>query len=642
MPAPSRNGLPAGPMDTEGAAVRWRRIGLLAALLLPAGGAAQTPASLPSPVAWRSLPSPDRATASALAEGPDGTLFAGTEAGLYASRDGGSTWTLRGPATRNVSQVLRTQAGALLAGTYREGVLRSTDAGATWQSVGFEQNVYVTQIVQDPDGTLFTAVRGAVGDAPQGVFRSDDDGRTWAPAGLAGEEVYALRMPRPGALLAGTREALLRSDDGGRSWRRLGTLPTDAPVSDVVIVAGTLIAAMGAPLLRIPGGGIARSGDDGATWQAMPGVPAGSAVHALAEHDAVLHAGLGDPVNGGESGLYRLRHDGLWEPSGLGGTWVRSLLATTHAGLFAGTAEQGVFRSIDGRTWTPSSRGLRNWELVALTLDAQGSLHGISLSEWFRSDDRGRTWTSGPRPAASAAPTPWSMATGDNGEIVLGANGGVLVSADRGASWEMRAFPEASGPVFALSRDAAGALVAIVRGVGGYASMDLGRSWTRLDLPGPPVHALFASPSGARFVTTADGFWRHDARGAWQHIGDDPVWTLVSCGGALLAGTYASGLLRSTDDGLTWRAVSESLRRDARQVGYMTFTALACLPEGGILAGTLGDGVFFSADDGDTWIDAAGALPTRTVMDFAVTRDGEVFASTPAGVFAGRLDRIPQ
>lgn len=589
---------------------------------------------------WRPVASPDRARVSALAYA-DGTVFAGTMAGLFASEDLGMSWQLRGPASHSISRLLPSARGALLAGTYRQGILRSNDGGRTWSPVGFERNIYITGLVQKSDGRIYAAVLRAVGDEPTGVFRSSDDGRTWVASGLESEEVYSLSLPRPGLLFAGTGRGLFRSEDAGASWSRVGALPSEVPVLKVVAAGEHLYAATGSRLYKIPGGGVARSADGGRSWEPTEGLPPGTAVLNLAVREGSVFAATGDVVHGGGRGLFRLDEAGTWRPAGLEDAWLRELLETPD-GLFAGAYELGVFHSTDGRAWSHRSAGLRNWEPIALRFDAEGFLYALSARSLFRSADHGQSWIEMPRPDGSAATTPWSLIIDSGGDLYLAGEGGALVSKDSGASWERRSIPGEQEQVLALSSGPGAELFAVVSRKSAYHSRDGGQSWKKLDLPGAPARPLFLSPSGARFVTTADGFWRWTDGEAWQSVAEEHVWAFAVCGDALIAGTYARGLLRSTDDGRTWTPVTEDLRAGAQQAGYMSFTSIACLPGGGVFAGTFWDGVFYSADGGDLWVDVSAGLPSPTSRDFATTPDGQAFIATPAGVYRADFTGAPE
>ncbi|MBW3563600.1 MAG: right-handed parallel beta-helix repeat-containing protein [Acidobacteria bacterium] len=604
-------------------------------------GSSATPAAAePAHPEWRPVASPDGARVFALAYA-DGTLFASTRAGLFASEDLGTSWQLRGPASRLISRVLPTAEGALLVGTYRQGILRSDDGGRTWSPVGFERNIYTQGLVQDADGRIYAAVRRAVEDEPTGVFRSSDDGRTWVAAGLGAEEVYSLSLPRPGLLFAGTRRGLFRSEDGGATWSRMASLPSEAPVLKVVAAGGHLYAAMGSRLSRTPGGGVARSADGGRSWQPTEGLPPGTSVQDLVVRDGVVFAATGNVVHGGGRGAFRLDEGGSWQPARLQDVWLLSLLETPD-GLFAGAYELGVFHSADGRTWNHRSAGLRNWEPTSLLFDDKGLLYALSVRSLFRSTDRGRSWVETPRPEGSAPPNPWSLAADSRGDLYLAGEGGVLVSSDQGQSWEIRPIPGEDGQVFAVTMGCRSRLYAVVRGKAAYTSADGGRTWEVVDLPAPPRMALFASPAGARFLTAPDGTWRWSEGESWRAVNEAQVGHLTACGDALIAGTFARGLLRSTDDGRTWTPITEDLRAEAQQAGYITFTSIACLPAGGILAGTFWDGVFYSPDGGATWVDVSAGLPSPSSQDFATTPDGQVFVATPAGVYQADFTGAPQ
>ena len=119
----------------------------------------------------------------------DGVAFAGTTSGLYRSRNGGKSWRLVDTALDEVAvQCLAVSPRfgidrLVLAGTEAHGLLRSDDAGTTWQSVSSLATTGVSALAFSPDYVAFPewgAVAAGIGD---GVAVSYDAGRTWHSTG---------------------------------------------------------------------------------------------------------------------------------------------------------------------------------------------------------------------------------------------------------------------------------------------------------------------------------------------------------------------------------------------------------------------------------------------------------------------------
>jgi len=112
----------------------------------------------------------------------DGIVFAGvSEAGVYKSTDFGNTWTAvgngLGDATVNtlVLSPNFTSDGILYAGTKSQGLFKSTDGGISWSYLALQGTFLLSSAISPDfasDGTLFLGTW-------EGVMRSTDWGATW-------------------------------------------------------------------------------------------------------------------------------------------------------------------------------------------------------------------------------------------------------------------------------------------------------------------------------------------------------------------------------------------------------------------------------------------------------------------------------
>lgn len=150
------------------------------------------------------------------------TIYAGTDDGLFTSRDKGLHWTalvsgagilVRAIAVHpaNPSLIL-----AMISGELR----RSADGGATWASVRAPSD-WVDSIAFHPtDPSIAVAI------SPSGLYRTSDGAATWArvsdlrSSGFGGA-VVADRLA-PGRFYAAGYSNVLYSVDGGETWSPLG------------------------------------------------------------------------------------------------------------------------------------------------------------------------------------------------------------------------------------------------------------------------------------------------------------------------------------------------------------------------------------------------------------------------------------
>jgi photosystem II stability/assembly factor-like uncharacterized protein len=158
---------------------------------------------------------------------------------IYKSTDAGRTWHAtggRGLVLPNSVDGDSTDALAVDAQHPRtvyvavgHTVLKTTDAGASWQPVTNGLPAGVTSLAADPQrsGTLYAGLQ--TGDGTGAIYETTDGGRTWNAA-ESGSAIATLAVDpaRPATVWAagwarekGTQQdkfVLIRSTDGGRNW----------------------------------------------------------------------------------------------------------------------------------------------------------------------------------------------------------------------------------------------------------------------------------------------------------------------------------------------------------------------------------------------------------------------------------------
>ena len=273
-------------------------------------------------------------------------------------------------------------------GTFDKGLWQSSDAGATWQSVGKGithpqvMSVAVSATEQmDGYGVIYA------GTEPSAIYRSENQGKSW-------RELAALRAlpsasswsfpPRPwtshirwitpdplksGRIYAAAEAgALVRSQDGGETWEdRKSGGPFDTHTLVMHRLApDRLYSAAGDGFMR-PGNGFVQSDDGGNTWYRPD---EGFAYNYLwsvavdpADPDTVVVSAASGPQQAhntasAESAIYRRSGGGSWQQVNEGLPPARGLLASVLAsneaepGVFYAANNKGIFRSSDaGSTW---------------------------------------------------------------------------------------------------------------------------------------------------------------------------------------------------------------------------------------------------------------------------------------------------
>ena len=309
-------------------------------------------------------------------------------------------WEIAGHSLpgRHVSALLyEPRRGGLFASVHGSGLFASTDGGRTWtrQTRGLAHEHVWTLACRERD----SAVELYAGTQPAHLYRSTDYGETWQeiPAILrvAGQERWMFPPPPhqphvksvafdptdPQVMYVGIEQgALLKSVDGGQSWRELDGYyePTDVFYKDMhrVVVSPTNPRR----LYLATGDGLYASQDGGETWEhlcrpggSLIGYPDGLVLAPGDDQTLFMAGGAAAPPDWRRTGtasasVGRSRDGGrTWERLDLGvpvllraNVEAMSLCAWPGGlSLFAGTTDGDVFASDDGgATWGPIVRGL--------------------------------------------------------------------------------------------------------------------------------------------------------------------------------------------------------------------------------------------------------------------------------------------
>lgn len=413
---------------------------------------------------------------------------------VYRSMDAGKTWkNVTGTISSSPNAVAAhpRDVKKVYVAT-QEGVFRSSNGGASWTRQSSPADMPVTELAFDPANFSILYAAGNEPEAPA-LYRSTDGGANWKTLtkGLYGAGRRLLSMP--GALYFGSTAGLFRSTNGGRSFAAgaKGMKAADivalavAPSSPPVIYAGQTHY------------GLLKTDNGGKTWTKLPNFEGAARIRKIAVHPADPNAifVLADPgtgadvllksVDGGKhmTAVLRARSEGLFinplNPDRLfaagavesgsslhmalrksvdgGATWSTAEVtaagnsggrcvaadpandAVIYVGGYKTGYTAGLFKTSNGgSSWSETTRSIQG-ALSALAIDpGSPNILYAAAQNLYRSANSGASWT---RVADGGIMT--IKINRSNPREVFAGGGydtrgaiGVLVSLDRGATWQ--------------------------------------------------------------------------------------------------------------------------------------------------------------------------------------------------------------
>jgi len=201
---------------------------------------------------------------------PDTIFVAASGGGVWKSSDDGMTYTPAWPSTQTqtMGAIAQGSNGTLYAGTGEanpsgggltftgDGMYKSTDGGASWTHIGLVNSAAIGRIAVDPSNpnVVYAAASGDISRvvSQRGLYKSTDGGDTWTqvlapPNDTTGaidvavdpanpQRVYAAlwdhKRNNGARVYGGIGSGLFRSDNGGQTWTRLQNITGPLPDSD--------------------------------------------------------------------------------------------------------------------------------------------------------------------------------------------------------------------------------------------------------------------------------------------------------------------------------------------------------------------------------------------------------------------------
>jgi photosystem II stability/assembly factor-like uncharacterized protein len=341
--------------------------------------------------------------------------FAGSASGLYRTRNGAQAWRavdtgLDDPPVQCLAISPRFAEDRLvLAGTEADGLLRSVDAGTTWEIVPSLGRRGVAALA-------IGRVRGGghpiAAATDEGVAVSHDGGRAWRMTGPELGPVLSLLFVPLGEtdrLLAGVaRQGVIAwSDDYGTTWQRTSEGLSASLLTSLAVSPG--VAQDGILLVAGPEEGVSVSADGGRTW-----LQRNEGLDGAAVMDVVVSSAYAR-----DRTIYAATTSGLLRSCDQGATWERTsappeLTRLVRSGpdpgegspavVVAGTGGLLLQSDDAGRTWRTLRQGFEWCEIVSLALSSSyardGTLFvgtsavadGSGERVLWRSTDHGARW----------------------------------------------------------------------------------------------------------------------------------------------------------------------------------------------------------------------------------------------------------
>jgi len=465
-------------------------------------------------------------------------MAAGSQNGVFMSRDGGDSWQrISSIANRELQPVTSiafdpASADVIYAGTAHLP-WKTSDGGKTWRSIhnGMIDDSDVFSIQVDPvnHDLIFAS-------ACSGIYRSLNGGASWTKLlGIprTSRRTYTIRQDpvHRNEIYAGTSQGFWKSIDQGTTWRQVSNAVVKSIVFDVA----------GAPRLYLAteDDGLLTSTDGAKTLRPInQGFVNRNFTTLISDRSGLIYTS--SLYSGSATGVYRLS----------------SSASTTSAS----TTSASTTSASSTLTGLPGTKSLGN--VLAVAPADRNTLFARTYDSLLRSTDAGTTWTKLDVPWSNSRVQVLRVLAGASPRILAGTTTGLYVSDDLGIHWHRGMDAAAAIEGIDVSPEPE-RLVAVHTQEILWLSSDGGTTWNSIVWPSRPdeLYDVAISASGVLLAGTARGAFRSVDRGSsWEPVlhglanGTVPLVLFHPSQPSAFA-VLQGVIYRSNDDGATWLAL---------------------------------------------------------------------------------------
>jgi photosystem II stability/assembly factor-like uncharacterized protein len=558
---------------------------------------------------WEALPSPTTGALQSIAAVSSSQLWIAGDDGIFASQDGGRTWSRQSSALSATKIVmLNAQTGWCVGSSGR--IVATQDGGRTWS----QQSSTTINLLRSA-GFASELIGWTVG--VDGVYATTDGGRTWSNqivrttstqfSSIGWHDIAVINTTT--AFIAGDDSTIAQTTDGGRTWSRLDVRPQlarNVSVTQLKFLSSAIGYALADRRLM-------RTINGGRTWDIVFTFPQTTFLGGM----TFLNNSRGWVIT---NQAFTITETTFWRTTDGGASWQQRLASSLNA-----------MTSI--RALSPS------------TLQAVGP---VTVR---RTTNSGTFWS------VQDASAPDNFATSHNATFflneqlgwIVGNFGRVFLTTDGGTSWQyqgrtnvfdnilsVRFLTPSQGIVVGRVEPSRGATTGII-----LRTTDSGKTWIRASFADiASINAVtfinntkgWAVGSGGAILLTLDGgqTWMRQPSGTARDlldvsfVDDNHGW-IVGGGGE------SAVIIRTTNGGATWTRQSPPTDNQLRGVFFVNTQTGWAVGRSGTILGTLNGGDTWRQQQSGTTADLNSLAFVNSVRGWVVGDSGVVLRTLNAG-----------